>query len=198
MRAALIACPECDLLQRLPPPQTASRPHCARCGERLHGHDVANLQRDAALAVTALVLIVVANTCPLLVLELNGRRESSTVFDGVRAFLEQGRVELALVILVLAILAPMLHAVAVLVRSHLLARPRQRRWARNWALWSARLAPWGMTEVYLLGALVAFVKLDDLAEVVVGPALYAFAGMSLLTAWTSVHAGAVWARLREH
>ncbi len=51
----------------------------------------------------------------------------------------------------------------------------------------ADLTPWGMTEVYLLGALVAFVKLGDLARVEVGPAMFAFAALSILSAYSTRH-----------
>jgi paraquat-inducible protein A len=193
----LETCPDCDLLQRVPSAPGRHDVRCARCGARLHVAPRSDLGRDAAWAVTTLVLLVIANAFPILVLELNGVREAATVVDGVIAFWLEGRYELAVVVLAVAVVAPAMHAASVLGRSWLIARGARRATARNWTLWSVRLAPWGMTEVYLLGALVAFVKLDDLADVVVGPALYAFAAMSLLTAWSSTHAAGVWARLRE-
>ncbi len=39
------------------------------------------------------------------------------------------------------------------------------------------LSPWSMTEVYMLGILVALVKLADLATINVGIALYSFAAL---------------------
>ncbi len=169
-----------------------------RCGARLAAGDHPNLERDAALAAAALVLLTVANLFPILEFDLNGRVQAATVLDGVVSMWQQQRYELAVLILLVAILIPALHAVAVLVRSQLLgSAPGGRQRGRWWAVWSERLAPWGMTEVYLLGALVAFVKLGDLASVVVGPALYAFAAMSVLTAWSSAHAAGVWAALRR-
>jgi len=99
-------------------------------------------------------------------------------------------------LLAVAIIIPVVHAGSVLMRSYCLSHPLRHPAARRWALWSVRMAPWGMTEVYLLGALVAFVKLDDLAAVVVGPALYAFALMSALTAWSATHTAGVWRSLR--
>ncbi len=195
--SAVETCPECDLLQRVPLSPAGHDARCARCGVTLYVWPRSDLGRDAAWALTTLVLLVIANVFPILEFELNGRREAATVVDGVIAFWLEQRYELALVVLAVAVVAPAMHAVSVLARSWLIARRWRRATARNWTLWSVRLAPWGMTEVYLLGALVAFVKLDDLASVVVGPALYAFAAMSILTAWTSTHAAGVWARLRE-
>ena len=48
------------------------------------------------------------------------------------------------------------------------------------------LRPWSMLEVYLLGALVAVVKLADLARIVPGPASVAF--VALILVWVGIAA----------
>ena len=53
--------------------------------------------------------------------------------------------------------------------------------------------PWGMIEVFLLGVLVAIVKLSSMATVVAGPALWAFVALTvLLTAVLSFNPNAFW------
>ena len=42
--------------------------------------------------------------------------------------------------------------------------------------------PWVMVEVFMLGVLVAFVKLNGLASVIPGPGLWAFGGVMILAA----------------
>jgi paraquat-inducible protein A len=55
------------------------------------------------------------------------------------------------------------------------------------------LRPWGMIEVFLLGVLVAIVKLSSMATVVPGPALWAFMALTvMLTAVLSFNPGAFW------
>ena len=55
------------------------------------------------------------------------------------------------------------------------------------------LRPWGMIEVFLLGVLVAIVKLSSMATVVPGPALWAFVALTvLLTAVLSFDPRAFW------
>ena len=73
--------------------------------------------------------------------------------------------------------------------------PRQRR-PQGFA-WLLRvlqsLQPWGMVEVFLLGILVAIVKLTSSAEVIVGPALGAFVVLTvLLTAIVSFQPRNLW------
>jgi len=55
------------------------------------------------------------------------------------------------------------------------------------------LRPWGMIEVFLLGVLVAIVKLSSMARVLPGPALWAFVALTvLLTAVLSFDPRGFW------
>jgi paraquat-inducible protein A len=55
------------------------------------------------------------------------------------------------------------------------------------------LRPWGMIEVFLLGVLVAIVKLSGMATIVPGPALWAFMLLTpLLTAVVSFDPRLFW------
>jgi paraquat-inducible protein A len=60
-----------------------------------------------------------------------------------------------------------------------------------------RIQPWSMMEVFLVGILVATVKLVDLANVVPGLALWAFGGLIVVLAGalSSLDPEAVWERL---
>jgi paraquat-inducible protein A len=56
--------------------------------------------------------------------------------------------------------------------------------------------PWGMVEVFILGLLVALVKLGGIATVVPGTALWAFGGllMMIAAAIASFDARVIWAK----
>jgi paraquat-inducible protein A len=61
--------------------------------------------------------------------------------------------------------------------------------------------PWVMVEVFMLGVLVAFVKLNGLAGVITGPGLWAFGAVMILaaamaSAFDHEHVWASTARLR--
>jgi paraquat-inducible protein A len=42
------------------------------------------------------------------------------------------------------------------------------------------IQPWGMVEVFMLGVLVALIKLMNMAEIIPGVALWAFSGLTIL------------------
>jgi paraquat-inducible protein A len=62
-----------------------------------------------------------------------------------------------------------------------------------------RLHPWAMMEIFLLGVLVAYTKLIDLATVEIGPSLIAFVGLilAMIAADTAVDPHDVWERLNR-
>lgn len=80
--AGLVACGDCDLLQRVPPLPVGARARCARCGLVLAARPSDPIHRPLALTVTALVLFVVANLEPMLGLSAAGRRASTTIAGG--------------------------------------------------------------------------------------------------------------------
>ena len=48
-----------------------------------------------------------------------------------------------------------------------------------------RLMPWNMTEIFLVGIIVTFVKLSSLAFIIYGVAFWGFIGFVLVMTWTS-------------
>ncbi|MCG6864211.1 MAG: paraquat-inducible protein A, partial [Thiogranum sp.] len=48
--------------------------------------------------------------------------------------------------------------------------------------WISHLEPWGMLDVFMLGVLVAFVKLGNMATMHTGLSLFAFCGLIAVSA----------------
>ena len=181
-RAELLACPECDLLQSdsaVPRPRKAL---CARCGAVLYQRHPHGLERTAALTVAALVLFAIANSFPILSLELQGERTDATLVGAVAALWSQNMQLVAALVLFTAIVMPLAELAAL---AYLLAPLRFRRRAPQFGAVFRLLqfaSRWGMVEVFVLGALVSFVKLGHLANVEAGIALWSFAALMLVMA----------------
>jgi paraquat-inducible protein A len=176
----IVACHECGLVHRVPaiPPGTVAR--CARCGATLYAHHHAGLDGVLAYYAGALVLFLIANSATFMTLRLEGRADPTDLWSGAVAFWRVGMEEVAIAVLAFAIVMPglkILSALWVLVPYRLGRRPF---WARQVIRLVDLLHPWAMMEVYLLGAIVAYVKIKDLAQVEVGTALWAFAGAIML------------------
>ena len=181
-RAELLACPECDLLQSdsaVPRPRKAL---CARCGAVLYQRHPHGLERTVALTAAALVLFAIANSFPILSLELQGERTDATLAGAVAALWSQNMQLVAALVAFTAILMPLaeLAALAWLLVPLRFGLRAPQFGAVFQALQFAQR--WGMVEVFVLGALVSLVKLGHLANVEPGIALWSFAALMLVMA----------------
>lgn len=194
---AWIACHDCDLLLRPARAPVGGAGRCPRCRALLYREREEPIDRTLALALAGLVLFVAANALPFLSFEMQGRVTETTLATGVERLLDQGRVLLAGVVLVTAIGAPALQIGLLLyVLAPLRLGRRPPGLAPAFRL-LRRVAPWSMMEVFLIGILVSTVKLADMATLVPGIALVAFALLIpvLAAATSSLDPRAVWAHV---
>jgi paraquat-inducible protein A len=184
--AELLACPQCDALQRLPQLSPGEALRCCVCGAKLLRNPPGGLERPLALFSAALVLLLLANIFPFMQLEKQGREQITTIFGASHALYSAGMGELAVVVFITSIVAPTLligSSLYVLVS----ARFRLRLPGARLALaWISHLEPWGMLDVFMLGVLVAFVKLGGMATMHARPGLFAFA--ALIAMWAAATA----------
>jgi len=176
----IIACEGCDAIYRrarLRPRDVAT---CPRCGTELERHSGQQRRRVLPLTVASLIMFAIANLFPIVEIEVRGLRSETTLAGAVLALTEAGMPPVALLVLATTILFPLVQ-LCILVWL-LIPLERERR-APGFA-WMVRamqsLRPWGMIEVFLLGVLVAIVKLSSIATVVGGPALWAFMVLTVL------------------
>jgi paraquat-inducible protein A len=179
---ALVACPHCDLLQRLPdlPPGASAR--CPRCDKELWRYRVDPLDRTLALALAAAVLYVVANWVPMLGLTAVGHQASTTVVGGAQQLWKDGREIVAMLVLLTAVVAPALQIGFMLAIVLGARRDVPPGWVRTLLRHHPTTCTWSMIEVMLLGVLVALIKIADYAEVIPGLALFVLGTLVFLLA----------------
>lgn len=182
----LVACHECDLLMRRPTLAHDEKAHCPRCGYELYAHRHNVVSRSLALVLAALLLYVPANFLPIMQLHLLGQAAEDTVWSGVVGLFNTGMQGIAVVVFLCSMAIPLLKLLcqlAVLLSIRLSI-------GRSYGLLLYRsyhhMRDWGMLEVYLMGVLVAIVKLSDLAELTLGLGLACFVGLLLVQVWLEV------------
>ncbi|HYN37726.1 MAG TPA: paraquat-inducible protein A [Rhodospirillales bacterium] len=196
--ATLIRCHECDLLQQLPPLPSRGAIACPRCGSVLLAAKPERLERALVLYLTALILLIIANAFPFLTMKVQGLEQSSHLLSGAIDLYRQGMWEVSVAVVLFVFVFPLLKIVTGLLVVGPLAYGRGFPGAEALYRLFDRLHPWAMTEIFLLGVLVAYTKLIDLATVELGPSLYAFLGLivALIAADSTVDPHQVWERLR--
>jgi paraquat-inducible protein A len=197
--AQLIACHECDLLQRDIPLNPGCTASCRRCGAVLYRNATDSINRTLAYTLAAGILFLVANSFPIFSIEVSGDRSAITLFGAVHALWEQGVRTISAMVFITAIVVPCLELfslTALLLPLKLgLVPPRYTMFMRTLQF----IEPWGMVEVFMLGVLVSLVKLTNNFRVIPGFALYSFGLLTLLiaAAAASFSARDIWNRLDE-
>jgi paraquat-inducible protein A len=177
----LAACPECDLLVReLQPPASRSTVLCPRCDALLYRTGRNVLEQALALACAAFVLLAVANAFPIVGLEIKGQRIDTTVIGAAARLWQEGMPLVASLVLLTTTIIPLLELAAMMwMVLPLLFGKRPPAFTQIFHV--LRLThPWAMVEVFLLGILVALVKLSHLAHVLPDIAAWLFGGVMLV------------------
>jgi paraquat-inducible protein A len=190
---ALLICEHCDTVYRRRALARGDVARCARCDAELERHHILSVNAMLALVVTAMIAFVQANVWPIVTLGLNGQLSSTTLWGMIIAmWREQAQV------------------VSVLVALTLFFFPLAKMLSLGWLLWFARrgrrapgfatlmvglhhFGPWTMSEVFVLGALVAIVKAHTYFDVMADPGIYAYGALTLLiTVFAGVDLRQLW------
>ncbi|MEQ8426431.1 MAG: paraquat-inducible protein A [Gammaproteobacteria bacterium] len=182
----MIACHECDHLHYYEAIPVGARASCQFCGNLLYRHVADSVDKTLALYLTALILFLIANTFPFLSLELGGRQVDNVLVSSGWAMYQYGMGELGLLIFFTSILFPFLVICAMLYLLLAIKLEKFPPFAGQVYRLVNALMPWSLVGVFLLGTLIAIVKLQDIANVIFGPAMFALAFLLLI--YTSARA----------
>jgi paraquat-inducible protein A len=180
--ASVIACLDCDLLQRIPEVPNGASVRCPRCNKELWRHKPDSLNRTFALTLAALVLYIIANSVPMLGLTAVGREAFTTVIGGAHQLWLDGQQIVSVLVLFAAVISPALQIIFLLLIVLGCHLERPPAWVGLFLRHLHFTRTWSMIEVMLLGVLVALTKIADYATVVLGTALFALFGLVILLA----------------
>ena len=180
--SSLIACHDCDLIQRLPHISEAGTIQCIRCGAVLHQKIRNSIERTLSLTLAGLVLFGLANAFPFLAFKIGAQVRHTTLLTGIRELYAQGMPELSAIVLLTTVLVPFAQMICMLYillplkfRRIPIKLPQVFRFIRH-------LQPWNMIEVFMLGILVSVVKLAKMAKIIPGVALFSFLALIFVMA----------------
>ncbi|HEX9391103.1 MAG TPA: paraquat-inducible protein A [Usitatibacteraceae bacterium] len=193
-----VACPDCDLLHVLGPQSGGEKARCLRCGGVLTGHGAHSYETSLALAIAATITFILANTAPLMQMSELGQESSTTVAGSALEMWLQGSEPTAILVAICSIVAPGFYLALMLAVLIAFRKDRAPPWAGRLMRWADAIHPWAMPEVMLLGTLVAYVKISELADATPGSGMYATGALCLLIAalGASLNYAALWARIK--
>lgn len=170
----LIACHECDLIHERKTLEEGETALCQRCGATLYSEKIDMVNRSLALNFAAFILYLIAISLPFLGIEAKGIVVEINLLQSVTALYQQDMKMMSVVVCVVLLIVPAVRIVGmllVLIPLKINQVPPYSKWTYYFVEW---IAPWNMVEVFLIGILVTFVKLGDLAKVLLGISFWAF------------------------
>jgi paraquat-inducible protein A len=183
---ALLVCEQCDAAHRKAHMQRGEIAKCARCGARLERAQRLTPDGMLAMTIAAAIMFVVANAYPIVRVDVRGAHGVSTFWGAILASWNEGSESVAVLAAVTVFFAPLAELIAAGYVLWPLTRGRRARCFSGAMRALRAVGEWSMPEVFLLGALVALVKLGDLATVIPGAGLWAFGALTwLITLVTS-------------
>ncbi|MGB5587999.1 MAG: paraquat-inducible protein A [Gammaproteobacteria bacterium] len=199
MPPELAACHECDLLNQVPALGPGATARCARCNNVLCKNPPNSIENCLALTLSSLFLFIVANSFAFLRFGTPGNMRTTTLVTGVASLWGEGQYVLAGLIMMVGVIMPgflIVLGLYVLFPLHLGRKVPDMADVIRLML---HVREWAMVEVFVVGILVAYVKLANMAELVPGVSAYAFALLMITQAWTSgsLEPRVLWRRLAK-
>ena len=172
-----LTCPDCDALNLDIEVPDSHRAHCYRCDAELYRQQHNKAEKIIVYSLTALLCFILANLFPFMTLQSGGLEQQTQLFSGSLALLAYGYPALGALVFVTSELFPLLVILALLYTHapqhwpiNLPATLRVYRVLQH-------LLPWSLLGVFMLGVIVAMIKLLDLAAIIAGPSLFSLAAM---------------------
>lgn len=176
----LIACEQCDAVFHKLSLPNGEIARCTRCGAEIDRNAQERRNHLLPLTIASLIIFVIANTFPIVQIELQGLVSKTTLMGAVLSLSTEGVSLVALLVLATTILFPFMQ---MLILFYLLipsTNPDDRPGFSLLIRVMQMLRPWGMVEVFMLGVLVALIKLSNMATIIPGIALWAFCMLTVM------------------
>jgi paraquat-inducible protein A len=191
-RRRLRACRECDLVQALPALHAGQKAECSRCGCTLVRRFHRPAQRSLALGLAALLALLLAVLLPLVSFRFGGVGNRIDLGDTATTLLGYQQPLVALAVAATTIVLPGFYVAGLCWLQYAILRHRSSPRERALARILAKLQPWLMADVFIIGALVSLIKIAGSADVGIGAGFWAFSAFALLLLWCTQSIDADW------
>lgn len=196
----LIACPTCDLLHSVEPLHTDCVAKCSRCHTHLISPKPETYDRTIALSVSTVILMCAALAFPFLGMSRAGLSSEASIL-GLAATISDGWYHLLAIFLVLFVVGIPILRTALLM--YTIAPLRYGKepylYSKRAFSWAETLIPWSMTEIFILGTVVALVKIGGMAKIQFGVSFWLFCILVAVIAFqnASVCRWTIWQAIRK-
>ncbi|MBK1781495.1 paraquat-inducible protein A [Advenella sp. WQ 585] len=196
--AIRLACHHCGQLHVKPQLHERQRASCVRCGTVLLQKGRFDVSAWLALSVAALWVFLIANIMPVATLSSTGMSRSATFLQSIQVTWGQGFPLVASMCLMVGFVVPLLQLSLLTWILSFLYKKKYPPGLRTFSRLTWLCKPWSMIPVFMLGVLVAVVKLAGMASLEPEAGLWAFAVLTfLLTFLNKLNSRKIWQLSQE-
>lgn len=194
----LHACEECGLVSSVPSQvSSGEKVQCPRCQHVLLAHPKHIFESIRAYGFSVLIMLGLSCSFPFMSFSVQGLSQQVTLLDAAVSMHHYKNTLLTVVLITCVLVLPCLYTVAhMFIHSQLRRKQQGKQIAIKPLKWLCRcifkIKPWMMADVFLVGILVAMVKIVALADVWLGPSFWAFCLYSMLVVKFSSLVNAAW------
>jgi len=194
-----MVCHECDLLIGVPALETGQKAFCPRCNYLLAANRPHAQSMVFAFAVAGLGFLVLATAFPFLGFSASGQQRTVTLLQSIAVLVSEDLPSLAVIIFASIIAIPAAFLAGIIYVSSALANHRLLPGTVATLRWALMLIPWSMSEIFLIGILVSFVKIVSIANVSLGLSFWSYVRFTvcLTVAVLYLDKRELWERVRK-
>lgn len=178
----VVICEYCDAVHRKSLLKKNEMAYCLQCGAELERYFKHQYQYLLPLTIAGIILFIMANCFPIVELQMQGIHTQTTLIGSVISLFADRNPFVAFLVFATTFLFPFLQLVLLLLLLVSVNKPfSQPKKTLSLLVRVIRaMQPWSMLEVFMLGVIVAIIKLASLASIIIGVALWAFLALALL------------------
>ena len=194
-----IACHECDALHDRLPLEAGESAFCSRCDARLYAENPDDLQRALAFSLAGLLFFLIMVSFPFLGIAASGVERNIGLIESITDLYRSHSMLLALVVGMVLVVFPLVKVLGLIGLLLPLQINRRLPASHVYCRLVERIAPGNMTEIYLVGVIVTFVKLASMASIIYGVAFWAFIAfvITMTAATASINYTTLWDKLER-
>ena len=184
--ADLLACPDCDILLRRKHIYPGSKACCPRCGYTLHIPINNSVEKTLVCALTGLLLFIPALFLPIMTLDTMGMEQAGSIFDAIIKIHQNGYRLVAIMVAFTSAIFPLIKLLLTFTIAFFLKIKRYPYFLPRCMRYYKHFNEWGMLEVFMVGILVAIIKLHHMAHIHYDFGLVCFIALLIMALYASV------------
>ncbi len=178
----------CRICHKLIPITEPKSLQCPRCYTMVHPRTPNSITQTWALLITGMILFIPANILPVMSLTKGGVVRTDTIISGILNLYHIGMGPIATIVFIASIAVPlfkMMTLAFILLSVQLQWRISAVTRLKMYQLIEF-IGRWSMLDIFVISILLAIVKFNNIASVVVEPAALVFASVVIVTMFATM------------